>query len=70
MAVGVWLSPSHGKAPGSRERASKGRYILQAEGQTSYSTGSTAFQAAPAAGDHSEVKGEFMEDGSQPKHNT
>lgn len=29
MAMGVWLSPSHGKAPGSRERASKGRYVPQ-----------------------------------------
>lgn len=29
MAMGVWLSPSHGKAPGNRERASKGRYVPQ-----------------------------------------
>lgn len=58
------------KVPGSRERASKGRYVLQTEGQTSHSTGSTAFQVAPVAGDHSEVKREPVEDSSHPKHNT
>lgn len=28
MALGVWQSPSHGRAPGSREGASTGRYTL------------------------------------------